>query len=662
MVKVAFLWHMHQPFYLDSSGSLRLPWVFLHAIKDYYDMPYIADRFNAKVSFNITPSLIEQLKLYEKKHLDTDYFLKLISQKPSELSSKERNWVVKICKSSQFDTMVKPLTRYAELYDKENFDDNELLELEVLFLLSWCGNYLKKTNEVVKELLKKQKNYTNEDKQALLNELILFIKKILPFYKELYKKGKIEILTTPYTHPILPLLIDLTVAGEEFEEISEGLSLKDDAEKHIERAIDIFNQTFDNMPYGFWPAEGAVSEDAVNMIKNHGIKWVGSDQDILLKSMDSADIYKTYDFGGILMGFRDKELSDKIGFVYKAYPTDKAIDDFIYQLKKIDKNYKNPTVYVILDGENAWEFYPNNGYDFLSGLYEKMVEDESIELVKVSELKADKELKNLSAGSWIFGNFSTWIGDNQKNRAWELLFLTKKDFLRHKEKLDKENLNKIQDLFLMAEASDWFWWYGEGHYSEHEFEYDRLYRNNLIQIYEILGINPPAALFEPITKYSDVSAIIVRPKFEINPVIDGKITSFFEWLGSGVIDESRSFSTMDTARGPIHKIYFGQNKEKLFVRFDGEIDELRRKGELLIHAKEFDMPLRISLKEPVFDENIEVASYKIIEIALSKKMFKSSKVGLRFELIVEDKVVQILPSLREMTLNLEEDFAKNWFV
>ncbi|WP_022670436.1 glycoside hydrolase family 57 protein [Hippea alviniae] len=662
MVRVAFLWHMHQPFYLDSAGSMRLPWVFLHAIKDYYDMPYLAERYNASVSFNITPSLIKQLNLYAENGVKSDCFLKLITQKPSELSSKEREWVVKICKSSQFDTMVKPLEKYAELYDKNSLDDKELTELEVLFLLSWCGNYLRKNSEIVAELLKKQKDYDENDKNALIHELLLFIKKILPFYKELYKNNKIELLTTPYAHPILPLLIDLTVAGEEFEEISEGLSLKDDAEEHVRRAIDIFKRTFESTPYGFWPAEGSVSEDAVNMLKNNGIKWAGSDQDILQKSIDSADIYKTYDFNGILMGFRDKELSDKIGFVYKAYPTDKAIDDFIYHLKKIEKNYKSAIVYVILDGENAWEFYPNNGYDFLSGLYEKMVEDESIELVRISEPEADEELKTLSSGSWIFGNFSTWVGDNQKNRAWELLFLTKKDFLRHKDKLDKESLDKIQELFLMAEASDWFWWYGEGHYSEHELEYDRLYRNNLIQIYKILGINPPAALFEPITKYSDVSAIIVQPKFEINPVIDGKITSFFEWLGSGVIDESRSFSTMDTTRGPIHKIYFGQNKEKLFVRFDGEIDELRRKGELLIHAKEFEMPLRISLKEPVFEENIEVASYKIIEMALSKRMFKSNRVGLRFELVVEDRVVQILPSLREMTINLEEDFAKNWFV
>ncbi len=270
-MKLATIWHMHQPDYRDNSGVMQMPWVFLHSIKDYYDMPWMMSRHKGiKATFNITPPLIKQIKLYFDEPCKYDYFLNLWYKNGSELDSNQREWMIKICKSAQFDTMVSPLPRFVDLYRKEVLNDDEFFDLEVLFILSWCGVYLKQNSQVVSSLIEKQENYDFNDKTILLNELKEFIKGIFDYYKSLHVEGLISISTTPLNHPILPLLLDMDNARKanpstNIPRLHEPL--KEDANLQISRAVHLFCDTFGFTPEGFWPAEGAVDQNSVRLLR-----------------------------------------------------------------------------------------------------------------------------------------------------------------------------------------------------------------------------------------------------------------------------------------------------------------------------------------------------------------------------------------------------------
>lgn len=647
-----------------NDGTLSMPWVFLHAIKDYYDMPFLAGEYNIKSTFNITPTLIKQLSIYEQKKEKADLFLGLWMREPIYLSENERKFVIKMCKSLPYRTMVKPLERFAELYEQNNYTDSELIELEILFLLAFCGNYLRKNDKVVCDLLSKQRGFSQADKYRLIGSLLAFIPKVLNIYKEFAEEGKIELSTTPFAHPILPLLFDANIAKEADSSIvlpNGIISLKDDAQLHIIKALELFEGKFGFKPDGLWPAEGAVCENTLKLYKQYGIKWVATDEDILKKSLNLPDkkaIYKAYDYSGIKVVFRDKYLSDGIGFRYHSVKVQDAISDFF---SVVDKLGSDDVAFVILDGENAWEYYEDNGEGFLSELYQTLNE-KGIETVSVGETEVNNELSSLKPGSWIFANFNTWIGDKQKNRAWELLFNTKRDYLRHKNKLDKKTQDEIDTLFLKAEASDWFWWYGKGHHSKHEAEFDELFRGNLIKIYELLDIEAPAILFEPIADNATLEALILEPKNFVYPMVDGKVSSFFEWLGSGMIDEALTYSVIDTSLKPIKKIFYGQNEDWVFFRFDGDVENLKRKGVLSVYSDAFKKPIRLRVYRAVFSDFIQIAAYEIIELAISKRLIKGDIASFRFEFEINGRVVQVLPGLNQLTIKLNRDFSHNWFV
>lgn len=646
---------MHQPYYTNSEGEIILPWVFLHAVKDYYDMPFILSNYPLKATFNITPTLLNQLAVYSKDAKKHDRFIKLLLKQASALSESERKFIVKISKSAVFETMVKPLKGYLELFNKNNYTDSELENLQVWSLLSYCGIFLKNNSQIVKDLLKKDR-FAYEDKLLLVDELVEFTNTIIPFYKKLFRQGTIELSTTPYTHPILPLLIDMNAAAN-LPVPKNHFSLIDDAKKQIFKAIEIFSNYFGEKPKGMWPAEGAVDKKTIKLFQDAGISWIATDQDLIDKNH-----YKSYSFEGLKIVFRDKGLSDAIGFVYKAIRPEDAVDDFIKRLSEIEKNFPGAEVFVILDGENAWEFYPNNGWDFLNMLYERLVGTSFIETTTISETNPEETLNEIKAGSWIYGNFSTWVGDPKKNRAWEMLFEAKQHYLNNKSRLNNDVCDKIDELFLKAEASDWFWWYGSGHHSEYEYDFDELFRENLINIYKLMDIEPPKALFIPITDTKDIEAFSTRPKFYLKPEIDGKITTFFEWLGSGFFDEAVSYSAMDTSIKPIKKIFYGMDKNFIYIRLDGDIEDLKRKAYLKILSPQLTKEISLPLNIAIFNKDVLLAAYEIIELALNKKLFNEDKVNLRIELSVDEKTIQILPGVGEIQLNIKDDFSHNWFV
>lgn len=672
-LSLSFFWHMHQPDYRNDSGVMGMPWVFLHAIKDYYEMPWLLrDHKTIKATFNLTATLIEQLELY-REPLKNDYFLSLWDQHPSVLSLQEREWVIKICKSTQFQTMVRPLARYERLYTQNTYSDDEMIDLEILFMLAWCGNYLRTENKIVKELLERAEKYEQSDKNRLLSTLCEFIQTIIPFYAALQKEGQISVSTTPYFHPILPLLINMenaTIANTHTVLPERAISLQDDALKHIERSIALYEKHFDRKPNGFWPAEGAVDPESVGHYREHGVKWIATDEAILFRSLGSEDrhnLYKPYDYKGITIGFRDHGLSDLIGFTYRYKGSEEAVNHFLRSLEAIYQENENPTVFVIVDGENAWEFYENNGFDFFSALYKRLDETPWCTCMNMDEIARGKKhipLASLHPGSWIHGTFDTWSGHPQKNRAWELIYQTKRDVGNFQGAISNDTARKIEDHFLASECSDWFWWYGDDHVTDFASEFDTLFRGHLIAIYDLLGTPPPANLFSPIVTMNSAAPFWVKPSAPLTPNIDGKYSSFFEWLGCGSMDEKKLYSTMDRVRGPIETLFYGHDKKAIYVAFEGELSSIERRGlKLLVTYEESGERFEYDLETLQCGENDCVAIDERIEIAISRLYFKEERLfHLRFELVNGAKILQTMPGNGALRIDLNLHYAANWFV
>ncbi|WP_415396131.1 glycoside hydrolase [Sulfurimonas sp. CS5] len=671
-LKLSFLWHMHQPDYRDSEGIMKMPWVFLHAIKDYYDMPWMLSKFSKlKATFNLTPSLIEQLNLCSEP-LKYDYFFQLYNMHPLELSSSQREWFVKICKSPNYDTVIKPMPRFNELYYLESFSDEELIDLQMQFLLAWCGNYLRLNNETVKVLFQKERDYSSEDKTLLLDTLSAFIGEILPFYTSLLKRKIISISTTPYFHPILPLLIDMDnvqKANIHTKTPQNPLSFKDDAIKHVKRAKKLYKETFGVEPVGFWPAEGAVDVKSIEIYKNEGIKWIATDEDILFKSLGDnkrANLYKPYQYNEVFIAFRDHAMSDLIGFDYRFRPASQSVEQFISAIAPLASEDKQDTLFIILDGENAWEYYKDNAYPFFMKLYEKLSDLPWCKTICMDELIEDEalELENLKPGSWISGDFSTWVGHPDKNRAWELLFQARRDYDNYTHEISDKDYKTIENHFLTAQCSDWFWWYGDEHFTEFAAEFDMLFRKHLISIYELLNMQPPEGLFEPIIKHKSGTSFILKPQAHIYPKIDGKSSSFFEWIGCGSIDENRIFSNMERTRGAVEKIRFGHNEDMVYIAFDADMTKIdKEKTVLEIIIEELSETISLNLNEQKHQSGIIMSVHSSIEIALAKTVFEAlSIVHLRFKILKEGKVIQTLPGCGALELQLDEDYSDSWFV
>ena len=614
---------MHQPDYRDASGVMQMPWVLLHTIKDYYDMPWMLSRHEGlKATFNITPSLIEQIKLYYDKPEEHDRFLNLWLQDLAVLSEQERQWMIKICKSTHFDTMVAHMPPYERLYQKEHYDNHEFFDLQVLFILSWCGMYLRSSNVVIDTLIKKERHYNQEDKHLLLHELTHFCATLFNYYSKLHEEGIIAISTTPLNHPILPLLMDMNNATKANPSTSipkQHIALEDDARLQIERAKILFIETFGFVPEGFWPAEGAVDEKSVALLKECGIKWIATDEAILFKSVgkdDRSALYTSYNYNGMCMGFRDHGLSDLIGFTYRFWDAHKAAEHFISSLAHVNHTNAEGTVFVILDGENAWEFFPNNAFDFFDALYTNLRNTpwcRTVHMDDVVKLPA-KTLERLEPGSWIHGEFNTWVGHHEKTRGWELIYLTKRDYEHHKSNLDEETEAKITEHFLAAECSDWFWWYGDDHFTKFGIEFDTLFRSHLISIYDLMQIVPPSDLFRPIIENKSSQDFWLQPQSSISPNTNGVHDSFFEWIGCGVVDESKLFSTMDRVRGPVRKIFYGQDNSNVYFAFDADMASLYECDTISIIMEP------IGFHENFIFENCKNGHYKVCFTGIDVKM------------------------------------------
>lgn len=604
-LKVAFLWHMHQPFYLNpENNKFMMPWVRLHGLKDYLDMPLMAAQHDVKVTFNLVPSLLDQIEMYCDGCTDRHLDLSRISAR--DLSFEEEKEILSTFFSAHYPTMIKPYARYRQLYRKKEscgsdiklaiktFSASEWRDLQVWSNLTWIDPAFRK-EEPLKELFLKGRDFTEEEKEQLLNHQIQLLRRIIPTYQKLFEENKIDISFTPYYHPILPLLIDTDIAMEAIEDISlprNRFRHPEDARWHIKNAIEKFRSLFGRDLSGTWPSEGSVSEDTLKLITESGLKWMATDDQILYYSLvksgsDARKIFSPHfsyiceDAPETKIFFRDHGLSDKIGFVYSGWDADRAVYDFIKALKGIREflgtNLDKCIVPVILDGENAWEYFPDDGTEFLGRLYRDLSEDEQIEVVTLSdaaEVLEPKMLPSLFAGSWINHNFRIWIGREEDNKAWDLLSDARKTLVEYQEKnpnTDPEKLKKAWNQVYVAEGSDWCWWYGDEHRSAYNEEFDRLYRFHLSLVYTTLGLEPPSALLKSILMGKQ-ETFLTYPESLVTPELDGLLTHYYEWGGAGLYDCTKAGGAMHRTDVLIKAIYFAFDHKSFYIRLDFKKD------------------------------------------------------------------------------------------
>ena len=556
-------WHMHQPDYRDLlTGEYVLPWTYLHAIKDYTDMAYhLEANPKARATFNFVPVLLDQLEDYSlqfKTGNISDPLLALLAmQDMQDISFAQRRLVIDSCFKNHHEKMLAPFPHYQALYNiyrglpaggktAVNYLSGQYMaDLLVWYHLAWFGESVRRHNKLLQDLMAKGSQFTFEDRRALFNLIGELLNDLIPRYKKLQKSGQIEISTTPYHHPILPLLIDFKSTRDAMPyaplpHCGQYPGGRERASAHIEAALASHKKRFGAVPAGMWPAEGGVSYAGLTLMAEHGVQWTATGEGVLAnslyKSFDTLELpprneylYKPYRVTNgnhdTVCFFRDDHLSDKIGFEYAKLYASEAVRDFMLSLEAIhhaNSGGQNPVVSVILDGENAWEYYPYNGYYFLSELYEALTNHADIEMTTFSDIllkcapKSEPQpesrprknaaidvqhLPEIAAGSWVYGSFSTWIGVPEKNLGWDLLCYAKKayDKVMQKNVLSTEERIACERQLAVCEASDWFWWFGDYNSSISVDSFDRLYRRNLSNLYHLLKLEAPEALNHPIS-------------------------------------------------------------------------------------------------------------------------------------------------------------------
>ena len=478
-VDLVFLWHMHQPDYRDyASGDFLLPWVYLHAIKDYTDMAYHLEQHpRVKVVVNFVPILLDQLEDYQQQFATgkiRDPLLRLLAKENlNDVSDVERDLIIESCFRSDHNKMVAPYPFYKRLSDLfklvetggnvaiSYLSGQYLADLLTWYHLAWCGESVRREHALVINLMSKDENFTYADRKQLLDLIGSSVSGIIPRYRKLAERGQIELSSTPHYHPLAPLLIDLHSARES----QPGSSLpqsqsypggRDRVQTQLLQAMESHQERFGERPQGIWPAEGAVSTELLNVLAEQGCRWTASGETVLVNSLNHKHLpvsdqkhylYRPYRLQGtanaIHCFFRDDRLADLIGFEYSNWNGQDAALHFVTQLQVISKQFvegEKPLVSVILDGENAWEYYPYNGYHFLNDLYSILEAHHTISTTTYRDylnqreasgnldFAKEGELPGLVAGSWVYGTFSTWIGSPDKNHAWDLLCAAKQKY------------------------------------------------------------------------------------------------------------------------------------------------------------------------------------------------------------------------------------------
>jgi alpha-amylase/alpha-mannosidase (GH57 family) len=609
VIALAFLWHQHQPYYPDDlSGENPMPWVRLHGVKSYYGMAQHLREFpEMACTMNLVPSLLVQLRKYTEEE-GTDRAL-LVSRMPADgLSEANCLYLLDNFFMANAEQMIRPLPRYYELYQRRGlgrqnaeevlrrFSERDLRDLQVLFNLAWVHPLAIERDAGLRELLAKGRGYSERDKNWLLDKHIALLREIVPMHKELVERGQVELTTTPFFHPILPLLLDKKLAREAMPEVKLPRytgGYPEDAEEQLRRALAYHSQLFGKPPLGLWPAEGSVAQPMVPLLARHGIRWIATDEEILGHSTQGfisrdahgnvrnpGHLYRPYKVqegdASLAIVFRDHALSDMIGFHYQRSQPLEAAEDFVRHLRDIDRAVRGTEpalVSVILDGENCWEHYPGGGVPFLRALYERCTSAKDIRPVMLGNYLQEHpprdSLPRLFAGSWISHNYAIWVGHDEDNTAWDALHKTREHLVERAQqgRIAAEPLRQAWEEIYIAEGSDWFWWYGDDHHSAQDALFDALFRKHLQNVYLLLGETPPAELARAISRRGQ-RAMHTVPRCFLDVKIDGRQT-FFEWAAAGHYACRNERGTMALqSRGPMEHLYFGFDVKELFLRVD----------------------------------------------------------------------------------------------
>lgn len=553
-LRVVLLWHMHQPMYREPiAGRYLEPWTYLHGIKDYSDMAaHLESQPGAAAVVNFSPVLLEQLDDYCQQLEDflagrgelRDPLLAALGAEAPPADGEARRTLVSSCLMLQRQRMVEPFAPFqllAEMADwvlakpgaAEYVDNQFLVDLLVWYHLAWLGETVHRGEPRAIDLMRKARGFTPDDRRQLLAVILDVLQGIVPRYRALAEASRIELSLNPYAHPILPLLLDFNAARE----AQPGLPLPasggcpDGAARarwHLKLGKEIFRENFGALPAGCWPSEGAVSTAAISLLEQSDLHWAATGQGVLQRSLGVAAatsdvLHRAYrlEGSGVTLFFRDDELSDLVGFRYKDWHADDAVADLVNRLAAIAEADAEPgrVVTIALDGENAWEHYPNNGYFFLSALYRALSQDARFELTTFSRCLDDqgvaiRKLPQLTAGSWVYGDLTTWIGSPDKNRAWGML-VDASDAYREalgSKRLGDEDVARIERQMAVCEGSDWFWWPGDYNPEQIVAQFEHLYRLQLQGLYELIGTAPPDYLGTPFSHgKAEAQGGVMRP-------------------------------------------------------------------------------------------------------------------------------------------------------
>lgn len=621
--RLMLLWHMHQPYYKDlAERRYAMPWVRLHALKDYYGMVAMMREFPAvHLTFNLVPSLVAQILDYASGGAQEESY-DLAFKPAGDLSPAEKATLVKYAFQVNHENLLSRYPRFQELLAAARggardprpepiSGTRDIRDLQVLSQLAWLDEIYLAGDPELRELASRQHDYTEADKLLVKAKEAEILKVTLEEYRAAQNRGQVELSTTPFYHPILPLLCDTDSGADS----SPGLPLPrrfrhpEDAHAQLRAAVDLHRQVFGGSPSGLWPSEGSVSEEALELAVAEGFKWAATDEGVLSRSLRASfrphgdgsveqanQLYQPRRFqtaeGPIDLFFRDHPLSDLIGFIYARMDPAAAAHDLLGRIRHAagSSGLPSPVVSIILDGENAWEYYPGNGREFLKRFYGLLSDAPDLRAMTPSEILAAGEppaLPRLIPGSWINANFNVWIGAEEDNRAWNLLS-DARDFFEERSALPSnltpDQIETARQELWIAEGSDWCWWYGPEHSSANDEEFDRLYRKHLGNLYHLLGGIPPDELAEPL-KRPRLGGLNVPPSARIAPVIDGRETTYFEWLGAGVYTpDARSASLHESGRY-IRDLYYGRTTGGISLRIDMTPDFLAQQRDFELHLK-----------------------------------------------------------------------------
>ncbi len=609
VLRVILLWHQHQPFYKDLvTGEYRLPWTRLHALKDYYGMVKLLDEFpRVHQNFNLVPSLMLQIQDYVAGTAQ-DPFLSVAAKPAKDLSEEERRFALQYLFQANPQNLIGRYPRYQELWQRfrehgdhpdraeRYFQTQDFTDLQVLSQIAWFDEFFLEEKDIA-ALVAKGRGYSLDDQKLVIAREKEFLGRVLPAYGDAAKKGSIEISATPFYHPILPLVCDTNVGAVS----SPGLPLPqrrfrhpEDAREQLTRALDFQEKVFGLRPKGVWPSEGSVSEEVLAIAQSLGVNWMATDEGVLGRSTGvffardgngrmpaqlGEKLYNIHRYekgtAAMHMVFRDHTISDLIGFVYSGMPPAEAAQHLLNSIKDaarpvLDKG-RDAVLSIILDGENAWEYYPKSGREFLRRFYDKLQNEPGVEAVTVSEAIARHKdfgkLTSLVPGSWISANFNVWIGAPEDNRAWDYLSHAREFYAQNAARASEAQRKLAFEEILIAEGSDWNWWYGPEHHSANDRDFDELYRKHLSNVYQALGAAPPDYLAQPI------SGAEVRPSFVpqtayIHPRVTGDKVRYFEWMGAAVYTADHRAGAMHGKQFLLDSVYAGIDSTHVYGRLD----------------------------------------------------------------------------------------------